>query len=290
MAQCMYPYSVERKLYTSQETKYVQVPCGKCPECLKRRTASWAHRLEMESKRWPTMYFITLTYSNETVPITNNGFLTLRPKDLTDFWKRLRKRCGKLKYYACGEYGSRTKRPHYHAIVFCSHGIFEDDIVQSWPFGLIHFGDVTPASIRYTVQYYDKGEWQPQHKRDDRVPEFSRMSQGIGSNFLSEKMAEHFLARPDKGYIYDFEGRKISIPRYYKKRLYDFSISTNLVANHPSILLHRDDMLEAKKVYLKEMERIANEQEVIEEDEELREARKWAIINYKEKKRKTRKN
>lgn len=290
MAKCMYPYSVERKLYTSQETKYVQVPCGKCPECLKRRTANWAHRLEMESLRWSKMFFITLTYSNETVPISNNGFLTLEPKHLTDFWKRLRKRGGKLRYYACGEYGTRTERPHYHAIVFCNSGIFEQDIVESWPYGLIHFGDVTPASIRYTVQYYDKGSWTPKHKRDDRIPEFSRMSQGIGSNFLTTKMAEHFLARPDKGYIYDTEGRKISIPRYYKKRLYDFSISTNLVSHHPSILLHRDDMLEAKKVYLKEMERIANEQEVIEEDEELREARKWAIINYREKKRKTRKN
>lgn len=285
----MYPYSVERKLYTSQSQKYVQVPCGKCPECLKRRTASWSHRLEMEAKRWPKMFFLTLTYDNETVPISNNGFLTLRPKDLTDFWKRLRKRCGKLRYYACGEYGTNTQRPHYHAILFCSDGIFEDDIIRSWGHGHVHFGEVTAASVRYTVQYYDKGDWQPKHKRDDREPEFSRMSQGIGTNFLSPQMAAHFLARPDKGYIYDHEGRKIAIPRYYKKRLYDFSISGALVAHHPSILLHRDAMIDAKEIYHKAMEKLASEQEIIEEDEELREARKWAIINYKNSKRKIRK-
>lgn len=289
MARCMFPYSVERELYTSQENKYIQVPCGKCPECLKRRTASWSHRLEMEAQRWPKQFFITLTYDNEHVPISDNGFLTLRPEDLRNYWKRLRKRCGKLRYYAIGEYGTNTHRPHYHGIVFVSDGIFEDDFIACWPYGDIHFGKVEPASIRYTVQYYDKGQWQPQHQRDDREPEFSRMSQGIGSNFLTPEVAKHFLSRPDKGYIYDNEGRKIAIPRYYKRRLYDYSITANLVATHPSILCHRDDMLEAKEIYKEEMKKYAELNPQEDETEQIRENRKQAIINYRNSKRKKRK-
>lgn len=243
----------------------------------------------MEAKRWPSQYFITLTYDNENIPISNNGFATLWPDDLRNFWKRLRKRVGRLRYYACGEYGTRGQRPHYHAIVFASQQQAEAIIKDEWEFGDVHFGRVEPASIRYTVQYYDKGHWSPSHVRDDRIPEFSRMSQGIGSNFIDERRVKDFLDKPGKGYIYDHEGRKIATPRYYKKRLFDFHISAGVVAEHPSILIHRDDMLQEKKKHIdavaKEMAKIPQ----IEEDEKLREDRKHAILNYKQQKRKTRK-
>src|SRR5699024_7911545 len=49
--------------------------------------------------------------------------LTLSPRDFTLFMKRLRyyyfeKYKKELRFFACGEYGSSTFRPHYHAIVF----------------------------------------------------------------------------------------------------------------------------------------------------------------------------
>lgn len=289
MAKCMYPYAVERKIYHNQDTKYVTVPCGKCPECLKRRVASWSHRLEMESLRWPAQYFLTLTYSQDHVPITDNGFLTLEKRHPQLFFKRLRKSAGKLRYYMCGEYGTNTKRPHYHAILFANSPHATDEIIAAWPYGDVHFGNVEPASIRYTVQYYDKGVWQKSHHRDDRLPEYSVMSKGIGQNFLTPKMVNHLLENPDKGYIYDNEGRKISIPRYYKKKLYDYVGNDRTVANHPSILVHRDDMLDKKQVHHEKIAEIMEKEPEIEDTPARNEARRMAILNYRKTKRKTRK-
>lgn len=287
MAQCMFPYKVEKELYYNQKDRFVPVPCGKCPQCLKRRVASWSFRLEMGSLLWNKQYFLTLTYDNENVPISANGFLTLFPKHLTDFFKRLRKNAGKLRYYLCGEYGTTTKRPHYHVILFANSSLFASDIEKQWIYGSVYYGKVEPASIRYTVQYYDKGVWQKSHVRDDREPEFSRMSQGIGKNFLTAKQVKNFLENPQKSFIYDVEGKKIAIPRYYKKRLYDYFGSSNLIANHPSILIHRDEMLIAKEKHHKEVSKIMQEIEI--DDTVTDQDRFQAIKNYAQSKRKTRK-
>lgn len=296
MAQCMFPYHVEREIYHNQADKYVPVPCGKCPECLRRRTASWSFRLEMEALNWPKQFFVTLTYNTEQIPITPNTFLTLEPKHVTDFFKRLRKRAGKLKYYYCGEYGTQRKRPHYHLILFGNKNLHEDDITKSWynpdtqtPFGDVHFGKVEAASIKYTIQYYDKGEWQRAHQRDDRHPEYSRMSQGIGKSFLTPQMVKHFLNDPSKGYIYNNDGHKIAIPRYYKKRLFDYVGTDQLVANHPSILIHRDEMIQAKEKHHEAISKLMEQMPEIEQTEELNENRRMAIINYRKSKTKTRK-
>lgn len=296
MAQCMFPYAVERKLYHSQEGRYVSVPCGKCPNCLKRRVASWSFRLEIEALQWQKQYFVTLTYDTDFVPISKNSFMTLKREDLTSFFKRLRHTAGKLKYYACGEYGTNNKRPHYHIILFGTSAMTQNDIISAWSqpntgkhLGDVYFGKVEPASIRYTVQYYDKGEWRPAHARDDRAKEFSAMSQGIGKSFLDPKMVEYLLQNPDKGYVYNKEGKKIAIPRYYKKRLYDYQANLGTVAQHPSLLLHRDEQLELKKVHNEEMRKLIDAIEQPEENESLNEDRKQAIYNYRQSKRKTRK-
>lgn len=287
MAQCMFPYKVEKELYHNQKDRFVPVPCGKCPQCLKRRVASWSFRLEMESLLWEKQYFLTLTYNNENVPISDNGFLTLNPRHLTLFFKRLRKRSGTLRYYLCGEYGTNTKRPHYHVILFATSSLFESDIEQIWEYGSVYYGNVEAGSIRYTVQYYDKGVWQKSHVRDDRHPEFSRMSQGIGRNFLTKSQINNFLNNPQKSFIYDREGKKISIPRYYKRRIYDYFGSQNMVATHPTLLIHRDDMLLAKQRHHEEISKVMQE---IEIDETVTDQdRHMAVINYSQSKRKTRK-
>lgn len=285
---------VERKLYFNQEEKYVPVPCGKCPECLKRRTASWSHRLEVESLNWDSLHFVTLTYNTDFVPISKNGFMTLETDRVTKFFKRLRHRCGSFKYYYCGEYGTRKKRPHYHLILMGTAALTPTEIIQEWtekgkPIGDIYFGKVEPASIRYTVQYYDKGTWYPAHSRDDRVPEFSRMSNGIGKDFINPKMAKHLLDNPSKGFIYNKQGHKIAIPRYYKKRLYDANLPLAVVAEHPSILINRDELQDCKVAHNNALADALKDLEPIEETYELNEARRMAIKNYQNEKRKTRK-
>lgn len=84
--------------------------------------------LEIRSKYQESAYFVTLTYSDSNVvyaPIPNqNGEViyevqTLVKKDVQDFIKRVRKGIKeKIKYFAVGEYGNKTWRPHYHLLIF----------------------------------------------------------------------------------------------------------------------------------------------------------------------------
>lgn len=171
-----------------QSGDLLQVPCNNCSECVARRISAWSHRLMEQEKVSVTSHFITLTYDTKTVPITPNGFMSLATRDLELFWKKLRKRTGAdvqpLRYYAVGEYGGRTKRPHYHALLFNGQ---LSDVELAWsrdgrPLGSIHAGQVTGASVGYCLKYMHKRKWRPMHKNDDRVPQFARMSKDLASH------------------------------------------------------------------------------------------------------------
>src|ERR1044072_3765305 len=111
MAQCLTPFSVREK----KTGNTLPVPCGKCPNCCARRVSGWSFRLMQEDKDALSAHFVTLTYSNDFVPITANNFMTLDKKHVQKFMKLLRyysPKFPKIKYYAAGEYGSKTWRPH----------------------------------------------------------------------------------------------------------------------------------------------------------------------------------
>lgn len=180
---CRTPFYV-----TDENKKQIAVPCGKCPACLKRRVSGWSFRLMTERNNSLSAHFITLTYDTHSVPITRNGFMSLDKKHVQDFFKRLRKaspRSVAIKYYAVGEYGGRSYRPHYHIILFNAK---IDLIQQAWSkdgkfIGSVHYGNdegVTEKSCGYTLKYVTKPKRIPLHANDDRVPEFSLMSKGLG--------------------------------------------------------------------------------------------------------------
>lgn len=161
----------------------IHVPCGKCPKCLKRRASGWSFRLMQEGKSALSALFVTLTYAKD-IKTTKNGYMTLNKRDAQLFFKKLRKKRSKkenqdapIKYYLCGEYGGKFKRPHFHAIVFNSS---YDHVLNSWDHGNVHFGDVNGASIGYCLKYMQKPKQTGKHANDDRLPEFSLMSKGLG--------------------------------------------------------------------------------------------------------------
>lgn len=50
------------------KTVVVQVPCGHCIECLKKRQNDWKLRIAHECAEWSHCYFFTLTYKNDMLP------------------------------------------------------------------------------------------------------------------------------------------------------------------------------------------------------------------------------
>lgn len=142
----------------------VSVPCGQCIGCRLERSRQWAIRCVHEAQLYQDNCFITLTYSNEYLPVDGSLDITHFQK----FMKRLRKRFGKgIRYFHCGEYGAKYRRPHYHAILFnfdfkdkylwkeenafklCRSPVLE----RLWPFGHSSVGTATFESAAYVARY-----------------------------------------------------------------------------------------------------------------------------------------
>lgn len=99
---------------------FFAVPCGKCVLCREKKASEWSFRALCENQSSLTEpLFVTLTYDNEHKPRCG-----VRKEDIQNFMKRLRRNLDKLKiehdirYFACGEYGKKTHRPHYHLILW----------------------------------------------------------------------------------------------------------------------------------------------------------------------------
>ena len=208
------------------ETGYMPFPCGKCPACVRRRVSGWAFRLNKQSEQSNSAHFVTLTYNDEHIKKTKNGFETLVKKDVQDFFKRLRKLTKqKISYYAVGEYGDTGERPHYHIILFNANPKIVENAwkLNDTSLGNVHFGDVGDASVGYTLKYISKDKKIPQFNGDDRQKEFALMSKGLGAGYLTENMVKwHTKGNiENKVYLPLKDGKKAAMPRYYKDKIYD---------------------------------------------------------------------
>lgn len=199
-----------------------KVPCGKCYECMQSRQISWLFRLINELKVANNAYFITLTYDDECLTFSEDNQMNLDYKDVQRFHKKYRsaykRKFGinsKLKYFAVGEYGEKTQRPHYHIIAF---NIDLELYLKTWEYGHTHSGTVTENSIMYTLKYCLKRS-QKIRKNDLRNPEKALISRGIGVNFLTKEMIQYFQNNITRNARY--KGKSINLPRYYRDKIFN---------------------------------------------------------------------
>lgn len=102
---------------------YSIIPCGKCDGCRADYSRRWADRLMIESTLHDYNWFITLTFNDEWLKKqceAKDDWYSLNKRHVQLFMKRLRREIAPLKvrFFACGEYGSKSNRPHYHLIIF----------------------------------------------------------------------------------------------------------------------------------------------------------------------------
>jgi hypothetical protein len=185
--------------------------------------------------------FATFTYDTRHVPITPNGYMTLRKKHMQDYMKRLRyyhsqKQNEKtvysdwlilniqpkpVKVFYVGEYGDLRGRPHYHAIILNAH---PKDIERAWQYGNTFLGEVTTSSIAYCAKYMQKAKKKPvNHSRADMDKPFQQLSHGIGKNYLvknNEMMPRWHRVSPERNYVM-LNGYKVLMPRYYREKIYN---------------------------------------------------------------------
>lgn len=241
-------------------TDFIPIPCGNCIGCRLDYARDWSVRLrhELEMHNPDECWFITLTYDDDALAETfvdssvnrlvlgadhlgeAHFYSNLDPRDMTLFWKRVRKDFPdrKIVYFQAGEYGEKRGRCHYHAIVYDlpldskelhPNGANElgqltwrsDYLERKWQHGNVIVGKVTTESCAYVARYtLKKAKEMWENDYSNRTRPFVRMSRnpGIGRTYL-ERHAELFEvsrfplpSRKDKPLM-------VPHPRYYLKFL-----------------------------------------------------------------------
>lgn len=240
----------------------LDLPCGKCVGCRMGRARMWAMRCLHESSLYSLNCFLTLTFDDAHMPV--DGSLSVRHLQL--FMKRLRfwlsscadlrgtvpasfyRGVDRVRFYACGEYGAKLMRPHYHVLLFGfdfhdktflkksgENSLYTSEVLSSlWsdpvdnqPLGLSWIGDVSFRSAAYVARYVLKKQLGPDAhtkywKRVDPAtgeicavkPEFTVMSRrpGIGAEWFARYRDETYT---DRGASVVVDGRELGTPRYY---------------------------------------------------------------------------
>lgn len=171
----------------------------------------------LEAMKHGDSSFITLTYADKIRESINCKICksscarcnckthsnSLIPADARNFGKRLRKilEPQKIRYFLVGEYGKETQRPHFHLICFGLNPLigggvdgFSGVVRKAWPCGHVFVGDANIDSMQYVAGYVTeklastklkllpKVLGETRRYEDGRIAEFSRISNGGGSN------------------------------------------------------------------------------------------------------------
>lgn len=226
----------------------VVVPCGKCSGCLQEYGRAWAVRCMHEASMWAENCFVTLTVDPEHdgQQLGGTEYREVRVGELDKlafplFMKRLRRwEDGKrIRYFSCGEYGSVSRRPHFHALLFghdfadktqwavrSSLAVWRSRSLESlWPYGNSEIGTATFESASYVARYVLK-KMQADYKRKleevdmesgeviERQREYVAMSRrpGVGMGWLYKYIDEVYPS--DRVVV---RGKLASPPRAYDK-------------------------------------------------------------------------
>lgn len=200
----------------------LSLPCGKCTECVSKRSIEWATRCKHEISLHKENCFLTLTYDQDNLP---SPFIVKH--EFQKFLKRLRKHTKlPLRYIVSHEYGSQTNRPHHHAIIFGwnppeqtllsmnkGNPLFRSKILEKlWTHGHSSIGTANEKTAYYIASYSLKGK-----KHQVTHPETGEI--------VTVKDSMDASKRPAIGYQFFLKNINQQInsdkplPRYYKKIL-----------------------------------------------------------------------
>lgn len=137
--------------------------------------------------------------------VENEDLPYLCKRDLQLFFKRLRKYydkyskkynvpIGKIRYYACGEYGPVHFRPHYHIILWFSEDEINSSIAQAvsacWKFGRVSTETPRDDVSRYVAKYLNCSSYLPEVYKSYEIRPFSLHSQFLGEAIFAMSKEE----------------------------------------------------------------------------------------------------
>ena len=213
------PVCRDRRLY------YIPTKCGCCIECRKEKQREWRVRLD-EELRTRVGYFTTLTISPESIKnleIDTGLNWKENPNEIATralrlFLERVRKDTGKsIRHWCVTELGEEGDRIHLHGIFF---GQKSAELVRKhWKYGFVFIGSYCNSrSVNYMTKYM--------LKVDIKHPTFKQIvlaSKGIGDGYFDR--LDYLWQKQNYKNIdvatYTFRnGTKMSMPKYYKNKLF----------------------------------------------------------------------
>lgn len=229
------------------ENYYIEVPCGKCYLCRKKRANGWRIRLIEELKAYPTFYhkgvqkyrvvFATFTYRQECLPTTDNR---TEFADHLRHWRDLwRKKYGKsVRFWAITDKGSQFGRVHLHLLIFNPF-----DYKKGKPLSIHALNEV---NFLWKYGYSRKPSWLESHKgvtyitgylttanlEKDAIkhgkPICKEALEYVPFVFCSNGLGANYLTNPNYVYdeendlkLYRYNGYLYGLPSYYRYKLID---------------------------------------------------------------------
>lgn len=150
--------------YTSRGSPDFEIPCGKCEACRAAHAKDWGIRCWHESLMHSQNCMITFTYDDQHLPADGK----IDKHELQVFNHRLRRLLkSPIRYLACGEYGDKSGRAHYHMLLFgrdLREGSDEikpgswlnPAISKAWGKGNVQIDELTDKSAFYVAGYVNK--------------------------------------------------------------------------------------------------------------------------------------
>lgn len=220
--------SKDRKPIDDYRKLYVPIGCGNCIECRKQKAREWQVRLSEELKMWKYKYFVTLTFSPESLRelceednLLYDNVNSVASKAIRRFLERWRKEHKKsLKHWFITELGhENTERIHLHGIIFSNDIIDNEKLSRIWKYGKTDIGDYcNDRTINYIVKYVTKIDLDHKQYKADIF-----CSAGIGSNYFKDDFNKYRHAFRGKDTIQYYtlkNGNKIALPLYYRNHFW----------------------------------------------------------------------
>lgn len=256
----------------------LELPCGRCIGCRIKRVQDWQMRITNEASMHLVNSFITLTYREEDhVP-------SLDYSHFQRFMRDLRRARGPVRFFAAGEYGEQTFRPHWHAILFginfsnpfpVGKDLYSSKELENiWGRGNTSIGEVNATTAAYVASYCVKKITGPQAESHytryntdtgeviKLTPEMARMSlkPGIGRTWIEKYTREVYYARDG---IVRPGGHITKPPRYYDKYIQENDIKqyTNIETERQTEAIKRETDNTTKRLQVKEIVALAKQSE-----------------------------
>lgn len=217
---------------TDERFRYVEVECGHCFECRKKKRREWRIRNYEQLKETPTAVFFTGTvspqryehickqYGYKNDGSQDNEIIT---KIQRLFLERIRKEKGySIKHWCVTEKGhTNTRRIHIHGLYYATHGETKwqltKTLFENWIDGYKFYGSyVNEKTINYVSKYMTK--------KDEDNPDYIGIvlcSKGLGANYAKRMAYKHEWNKEKTIITYRAgNGADMPLPRYYKTQLY----------------------------------------------------------------------